>query len=297
MEALHGFLNAPPDFTWWLLCGSGGAGKTRLCLRLAMLAHAEGWRAGFLPKDYIADAATLDAWQPQRPTLIVADYTLKRRDAVRVLAERLARRVGALPQPVRLLLIEREGGENFDAQFLGADSQGVIKPHRHADPAFGSELALPSLAEDDLWTLAEGGRWQPAPRPLPLPRDAFFERLDELDQERRPLVAMILADAVAADPGRPAFDSLAEELRELLKRDRRYLWPAKLDCAEAEIGAPDADPAIAFATMLDGMAQEEFDTLEAACGRPLDFDSAPVLPRWGRASTRMSRVCRPWSLT
>jgi len=78
LEALLGFVRAPADFAWWLLCGSGGSGKTRLALRLAMLAHAEGWRAGFLPKEYRAETADLDAWEPQLPTLIVADYTLKR---------------------------------------------------------------------------------------------------------------------------------------------------------------------------------------------------------------------------
>ncbi len=272
MDALRSLLGTPPDFAWWLLCGSGGAGKTRLCLRLAMLAHAEGWRAGFLPKSYAADMNALDAWQPQRPTLIVVDYTLKRRDAVRVVADRLARRAGNLPQPVRLLLIEREGGASFDAQFLGADSQGVINPHRHADPFYGPELALPPLAEDDLWALAQGGRWHPAPRELPLSRNGFFAWLDELDEERRPLVAMILADAASAEPGRPAFDSLTAELQRLLERDRRDLWPAKLGCAETPIGVPDADAAIAFATMLDGMEREEFEALEAACDRSLQFD-------------------------
>jgi hypothetical protein len=249
-----------------------------LALKFCMLAHAEGWRVGFLPKEYVAYAADLDAWQPERPTLIVADYALKRRDAVRVLTERLARRANFLPQPVRLLLIEREGGESFNTQFLGGDSQGVIKPRRYEDPTCHAELALPPLDEDDLWALAEGGRWHAPPRPLSLPRAAFFQRLDGLDQERRPLVAMVLADAAAAEPGRPVFDSLADELRNLLGRDRRWLWPNQLGCIDPRtdkakaIGTLDADAAIAFATMLDGKGQADFAALEAACGRALHFD-------------------------
>ena len=227
LDALLRFVHAPPDYAWWLVCGAGGAGKTRLALRFAMLAHREEWRVGFLPKEYKAAIPDLDAWQPQLPTLIVADYTLKRRDAVRVLAERLARRAGSLPQPVRLLLIEREGGESFDTQFLGADSQGVIKPHRYADPSIGGELPALPRTEDDLWTLVREGRWNEKARPMPgsVARQEFFRRLDALDAQRRPLVAMILADAITSEPDRPVFDSLGRELGALLDRDRRELWP------------------------------------------------------------------------
>ena len=91
-----------------------------------------------------------------------------------------------------------------------------------------------------------------------------------LDRQRRALVAMILADAYAADPHRTGFDSLEEELRDLLRRDRMLLWPAELGAAHCSIGAAEADDVIAFATMIDGLRLPELKAMEAARGQPVD---------------------------
>jgi hypothetical protein len=253
-------------FSWWLVMGGAGAGKTRLARELCLRTRRRGWRAGFLPSSFVADVAGLDAWCPRIPTLIVADYVMKRIEEIRKLAARLARRDG-LP-PLRLLLLEREVGRLFKNEFLGSDQsdRGVIEQARYQLDS----LSLSELTEDEVWALVETCPWRPDAAHVPLTRNEFFQRLGQLDSQRRPLGAMILADALATSPADASLGGLETVLRDLLQRDRDHLWPKDLGAAKTPIGETEADVAIAFATMVDGLSQSELETIKVARGKPID---------------------------
>jgi tetratricopeptide (TPR) repeat protein len=278
LGALNEFLVAERNrpFTWWLVTGSGGAGKTRLACELCLRLRQRGWRAGFLPDSFVADIADLDAWCPRTPTLIVADYVMKRIDEIRKLAARLARRDG-LP-PLRLLLLEREPGKLFESQFLGSDTsnRGVIEQARYQpDP-----LSLSELTEDEIWSLVEACPWRSDATRVPLARNEFFQRLDQLDSQRRPLVAMILADTLATSGAGAGLGGLKTVLRDLVTRERDHLWPEELGVANTAIGKTEADIAIAFATMVDGLGPPELEAIRMARGKPID---PGILPACGSA--------------
>jgi hypothetical protein len=271
LEALDKFLTSEPRevFTWWLMVGGGGAGKTRLARELCLRSRRQGWRAGFLPSRFEAENKSLDAWYPQTPTLIVADYVMTRVKEIRTLAARLARRRDGLP-PLRLLMLEREAGEFFNQEFLGSTQfdRGVIERARHER----SPLVLKELAHDQIWDLVEPCPWRPDAR-VNVARADFFDRLAELDSQRRPLIAMILADALATSAGQASLGGLEQELRDLLSRDRDQFWPAELGVAGHSIGDVEADVAIAFATMVDGLHVQELKQINGKRGRPLS-------PKW-----------------
>jgi hypothetical protein len=276
--ALDEFLNeeGKHPFTWWLVTGGGGAGKTRLARELCLRMRRRGWRAGFLPSSFVADISGLDAWCPRTPTLIVADYVMKRIEEIRKLAARLVRRDG-LP-PLRLLLLEREAGNLFENQFLGSDQsdRGVIEQARYQpDP-----LSLSELTEDQVWELVEKCPWRPDAARVQLTRNEFFQRLGQLDSQRRPLVAMILADALATSEAGAGLGGLEEVLQDLLQRDRDHLWPRGLGVANTAIGDTEADIAIAFATMVDGLGPPELEAIKVARGKPID---PAILPACGVA--------------
>ncbi len=225
MAALHAFLTSEPGFAWWVVTGGGGAGKTRLARQLCMQKHAEGWRTGFLPGQFKAADAT-KGWQPQVPTLIVADYVMRNVAEVHALAARLAHGRGRYQHPVRLLLLEREAGKPFDDAFLGTDTndKGAILDARYS----ASALGITDLSDDELWALVEDCPWRDDGARVCIPRGGFFERFGAMDELRRALVAMILADAVAAAPDSAGFGGLEKELHELLVRDRDHWWPGSL---------------------------------------------------------------------
>jgi hypothetical protein len=265
-----------PPFAWWIATG-GGSGKTRLARQLCLRAHLAGWRAGFLPTGYKADITALDGWRPRHPTLIVADYALRDREAIGTLAYRLGQR-GDLPL-VRLLLLEREIDERFEQLFSGTEArkrEAIAAARYRPEP-----LALGELTEAELWALVETCPWREDGAEVRVSREAFFERLRGLDQRRRALVAMILADALSLS-GMAGFGGLETELKDMLRRERRSLWPPELR-TDREIGAVEADVAIAFATMTDGLTPGDLTAIEQERGTPLNLD---LLPACGAAIGR-----------
>jgi hypothetical protein len=101
-------------------------------------------------------------------------------------------------------------------------------------------------------------------------REAFFRELDRLDGQRRPLIAMVLADAMATSSDFSGLDDLPALLRARLKRDRNHLWPASLQVADTPIGSTAPDLVIAFATIIGGLGIPELTALDAALQRPID---------------------------
>jgi len=274
IAALHQFLDAEMHFAWWLIVAAGGAGKTRLAREFCQRAHLRGWRAGFLPNYFAADLAGLENWDPEFPTLIVADYVQKRATEIRKLAARLGRRSGRLGRPpIRLLLIERSAGKAFEKVFYGSDQsdRSVILAARYQE----EPLKMTDLSEDELWSIVKNCPWRQDGKQLTLGRKKFAARLSKLDQRRRVLIGMILADAIATGVDRGRFTGLEEELRDLLRRDRDHLWPAELCVSGRSIGDTDADVAIAFATMVDGLGPPEMKMIERERGEALPTNLLP----------------------
>ena len=190
LAALEDFLVSPAPFTWWLVAGPGGLGKSRLALELC-LRQGMVWRAGFLPGDYTAQDFRI--WKPSQPTLIVIDYVMSRAEAIGELCRTLYLRRNELVFPVRLLLLEREAqGDWLDRMHGGRGSdRAAIMAARHAEPR-----ALKPLSPDDLWQtiafiLDDAGKPHPD-------KGSTLALLTHIDPEGRPLFAALLADALAA---------------------------------------------------------------------------------------------------
>jgi tetratricopeptide (TPR) repeat protein len=98
-----------------LITGAGGLGKTRLGLELCQQRLKSGWHAGLLDNDLEAKDMTA-AWQVLRyynqPLLIVIDYAETRQASLLALLKAMLQAPST--QPVRLLLLARDGGEWWD---------------------------------------------------------------------------------------------------------------------------------------------------------------------------------------
>lgn len=98
-----------------LITGAGGQGKTRLALELCQQRQSSGWYTGFLDSNLEANKMT-GTWQALRnlnqPLLIVVDYAETRQPAFLALIK--AAQQNPVSQPVRMLLLARDGGEWWD---------------------------------------------------------------------------------------------------------------------------------------------------------------------------------------
>jgi tetratricopeptide (TPR) repeat protein len=206
---LERFLQRDDKFVWWLIKGPSGAGKSRLALEICLSAHP-AWNAGFLSRvDEFKDWSRL---RPERPTLIVVDYVVTRASETGAMILQLSRSTAHFPNPVRVLLVERDEG-SWWSPFLREDSQGEsaeIEACQHAAP-----LELGPLSAKDLAMI---GSEVAAQRKLAWSSHdaaAFEARMQILDPLGRPLFGMIAADAFTRDS--PDLDSKA--LQRVLSRE------------------------------------------------------------------------------
>ncbi|MDD5057630.1 MAG: tetratricopeptide repeat protein [Sideroxydans sp.] len=98
-----------------LITGAGGLGKTRLALHLCQQRISSGWYAGFLESD-LSGNELASGWKAlkalNQPLLIVIDYAETRQDSLLALLRAMLQ--SPADQPVRLLLLARNGGEWWD---------------------------------------------------------------------------------------------------------------------------------------------------------------------------------------
>jgi hypothetical protein len=100
-----------------LVAGDGGAGKTRLALRLCEDLAANGWEKLWVPRGSERDAVR-DARELDQPSLLVVDYAETRGDLGAMLSEVAADTSGP---DVRVILLARGSGEWWQRLVSGSD--------------------------------------------------------------------------------------------------------------------------------------------------------------------------------
>ncbi len=214
---LKGFLHSGNRFSWWLMTGKAGAGKSRLALELC-LDSKDAWDAGFLPEEF--EFKKWRDWQPSRPTLIVVDYASVRVAEIRTMIAALYGRASPLRQPVRLLLLERDNEGDWWKELLGSGTSRLVgEASLYQEP-----IRLNGLTEQDLWTIVR--HFLKKPRMPKLPRkNQVLKSLKEIDPLRRPLFAALAGDALGAGRDIRKWDA-NRLIRDILEREEQIFWNA-----------------------------------------------------------------------
>jgi len=76
---LLAFLNGKNTFQWWIICGEGGIGKSRLALELCKKMNNMSWKAGFCNLQQIP-ISFWNSWYPTDNTLLIFDYAAQNLD-------------------------------------------------------------------------------------------------------------------------------------------------------------------------------------------------------------------------
>jgi len=235
LARLAEFLYAGERFSWWLVAGPAGTGKSRLALELC-LRHGNAWRVGMLSS---ADAFTdWGNWRPDQPTLIVADYVSERAEDLHSIALALAENQG-LDFPVRLLLVERDSEGYWWPAFRGAGGERyVIDAARHTAPLTLGRLDDAALERMIASVIDDAGPTLMSPRQI-------VAAVRAIDPEARPLFVAFVADAVAAGRDPRAWDREALLGDVLEREDARHWQPAGISDGERNL--------LALATMTGGL--------------------------------------------
>lgn len=221
---------------WWLLGGEGGAGKSRLALELALRCEDLGWHSGFVKWDGNFD---WDAWEPDRPCLLVVDYAQKDAERYGTWLRGLCDRRSGFAHKVRILLLERDLKGPWLEQLMGSGShEARLETRRYLPPR-----TLPPLSADVLWQIVDKV-FATKQKPLPA-RDKALADLARIDPHGRPLFAALFADALAEGGDTAQWDDQTL-IRAILKRESDKFWKT------AGVTEDDLN-LLALATMIGGL--------------------------------------------
>jgi len=199
-QAFEGFYASPAPFSWWLIVGGAGSGKSRTALEFCEFLHREKqWNAGFVSIEN-THPEVWHTWRPKQDTLWVVDYVARAfskspRDIAGIFTPlaRRAQRNELGDKRIRILLLEREYKERSK----------VGKPfewYRQLDKTTRFQLPfdLGTVNNEGLYRIATQTAKEIWHSPEPLPEEAdFLEQLTKLDKKKRPLFAMLLAGYLA----------------------------------------------------------------------------------------------------
>ena len=263
LAQIEAFLTDPSRrFSWMILYGPGGVGKSRLALEVILKPRGGTWNAGFLDERHAGPDWSV--WQPHLPTFMVIDYAASAADKVALLIAALAEREAAhqLQRPVRLLLLERQAEGPWLDRILALSRKG--RNCRGADLALGTPSSLWPIFQH-VW------RWRKPGANLPDEQETL-SRFAELDPQQRPLFAMLMADAIARH-GRDRQWSREALLEDVLLRERQKFWrPAAAARGLDPQHIEKEERALALATMTGGLSADAL----------ADDDNAGLLPHWDR---------------
>ncbi len=323
-EALRRFRDAGPGFRWLQIAGVAGQGKSRLALDFVLKTRRlPRWQAGFLSGDTgdlesplakFADCCT--DWQPNAPHLIVIDYVLSRTQLLKKVMQVLAERREKLAHAVCLVIVERQAwcsdGHSVETSVsnkafwycqLTARGDGEDKVLEDArfklhNVLFNKVIELKSLGSEHLLNLVEVAA-QGSDVTDSYDQINVLEILQKLDSEGRPLFALFVGRALAADR-LDVTSEVANLLDWVIATDRRTRWKVHFSEEPPETGddplalpgssLPNPSMRLALlATMLRSVECSAFEQIEgwdkatskvrrqalSVCDRPIPGNSPP----------------------
>lgn len=223
---LEAFLRSSNRFSWWILLGPAGVGKSRLA-HAVMQQQGGDWSCGFVDVDDIPKACS-DLGQCELPMLLVVDYASRGTERVRQLLRTCAGLSMRPGPPIRVLLIERNiSPESLWWQALmpayAADTTLLLQ-YQHSEP-----LTLAGV-KDQIRELTSA--WLEAGAPdrlgcVPSADAPFWDKLATAS-EGRPLLIGVVAAAFLRQNSMPDVARMPELLRPIVDREVRQ-W--KLGCS------------------------------------------------------------------
>jgi tetratricopeptide (TPR) repeat protein len=236
-EILSYWLNEEKGFSWKIIIGEGGIGKTRLAQEFARACIETEWDGGFLDHEHLDSMVSHDQfvnWMPLTDTLIIVDYAVTKQESLKKLLHQCARiSRNEEAAKLRLLFLERHADQNQGwVEELQKEGEGALKDEI-CDALHPVVELKPPLQQDDhemmvsllketlkSWEKLTG---ESAPELPELSEEDFYELRS--NTEGRPLYLQMAA--LHACDKRSAVEiarwNRAALLQDAVKRERDYI--------------------------------------------------------------------------
>jgi hypothetical protein len=268
-DAVRAFLDAPVSFSWWMIVGNGGIGKSRFALE-ATKRLPEGWVGGFIAKENLTlrDAA---AWRPSANTLWIVDDAAPHQAVLRQIIAAWEQLFRSSKFKVRIVFLERGFSKNsgWGSELTGGMSweTTAINQTLYQAPLVLAPLA--QLARPFLSNLCDQLGVTAAERIRAELAKTDDKRLMEQSQFGNPLLLELIAAQLFTPESADAFPASATTAETIVEKHlERELDLLKARCEEA---------GVRFGAMLDLLFVTtslfpiqmllDFDTLVATDGK------------------------------
>lgn len=223
LEQLRQFALTNPErrFSWWMLTGAGGSGKSRTALRLCRQLQNWNYSVGFLSTSSLENFASWENWQPRRPTLMAIDYAMLHEKSVIEILVHLAQKQSCYQHPVRVLLLERDiRADWWERLTLPIEvKRSCYRGDENPQPT--DMLPLPPLG-DLRWDIIAQIHHRNH-KPLPPDRAAILAILHGMDPLDRPLFAFFAGMAMVEGENIRGWNK-EDLLDNLLLREEENQW-------------------------------------------------------------------------
>ena len=191
MQILEDFCNAEENTLWWSVTGPGGMGKSRLVYECCKKMEAQGWNTVWFEASPSNGRSIreLQNWTPDVcQTLVVLDDVQAHMDIVSAWMEQVSHNHRS--NPLRVLLLEREGKDLYSAAWLTADPwDDTLETWCH-DETF---LSLKPMTDENMMAIMDDFA---AASGKKLNSEALLKTLERVDPVlKRPMYAIAIADA------------------------------------------------------------------------------------------------------
>ncbi|MEE9351383.1 MAG: tetratricopeptide repeat protein, partial [Thiotrichaceae bacterium] len=258
LQQLDSFFDQDESFSWWVITGAGGIGKSRLVLE-ALISHQNTWEVGFLPTEKLKKADALSQWQPKAPTIIVIDYAAEYAKPIEAWLDHFIQQEQSYPFPIRLLILEREIRQQTWWDELTQSGSGALVRNEYLYTQAPHELTL--LTKQQQQTALQSFLDNLESKiTLPESDNDFWESLHTLSNEGRPLFIGMVAVAIADNGINHIRKWDRQALLEGVLKHEEKMWDRQL-ASYNDQQKTDTLQLLAFNTVTGGLLNTEDETL------------------------------------
>ena len=159
LQILECFLHTNAFFSFWVISGPAGVGKSKMVYYLSRMKSLSDWRFVFVPKNTVKDLSKLRECDLVQNTCLIVDYANEVSDELSDMFRQLTHYESPLEIKLRILLIAREGMRDvhsYDNEFpiwfqtiLGSSRTVINRMYKQ------EFLSLSGIGEKDYWKLID----------------------------------------------------------------------------------------------------------------------------------------------
>lgn len=157
-NAIKEFCDSEESFSWWIVSGCGGSGKSRLLLQYAIKnAHDMKWKICQIPHNFFTNKvySNYKNYSYDKNLLLVVDYAGKFSMEISLWFDAIISLRKTLSAKIRVILIERSVGEELNASITHDLEQNYIMEYNFGNKKKQRSMMLTRFSPNEIYAFCK----------------------------------------------------------------------------------------------------------------------------------------------